>query len=172
MLWPTSSGIEPQGAYMKYDKYQSNNPCGETPIDLCPPDHTPDLSGFIIVRLFAHVPETERDLRKAAKKLLPGITGFLDWHREIHSRRLISSVSPQTLLNMEKKAHPSKFSPLHSPPPSWRLDYRGLDIHPHELLKKLQQLPEVDYAYLEKAVSDPVVNASNDPYAKDQRHLD
>lgn len=153
---------------MKYD----NKPCCETPINLCPPEHTPDLSGFIIVRLFAHVFERVQDLRKANKKLLPGITGFLERHREINTRRLISSVSPQRLLKMEKEAHASKFPPLHSLSTYWRLDYRGLDIHPHELLKKLQQLPEVDYAYLEKAVYDPAPAAANDPYARDQGYLD
>jgi len=157
-----------QGAYMKYD----NKPCGETPINLCPPEHTPDLSGFIIVRLFAHVFERVQDLRRANKKLLPGITGFLERHREINTRRLISSVSPRRLLNMEKEAHASKFPPLHSLSTYWRLDYRGLNIHPHELLKKLQQLPEVDYAYLEKAVSDPAPGTANDPYARDQGYLD
>ena len=151
---------------MKYD----NNPCGETPINLCPPDYTPDLSGFIIVRLFARA--SENDLRKASKKLLPGMTGFLDRHREIHTRRLISSVSPQTLLNMEKKAQASKFPPLHSLSTYWRLDYRGLDIHPEELLKRLQQLSEVDYAYLEKAVSDPAAITVNDRYAGNQGYLD
>ncbi len=153
---------------MKYD----DNPCGETPINLCPPKHTPALSGFIIIRLFAHVSETERDLRRANKKLLPGMTGFLERHQEINTRRLISSVSPRTLLNMERKAHASKFPPLHSLSTYWRLDYRGLDIEPHELLKKLQQLSEVDYAYLEKAVSDPAASTPNDPYAIDQGYLD
>jgi hypothetical protein len=153
---------------MKHD-YE---PCGETPINLSQPDYTPDLSGFIIVRLFAHVSETERDLRKAGKKLLPGITSFLEHHRGIHTRRLISSVSPPTLLNMEKEAQASKFPPLHSLSTYWRLDYRGLDIHPDELLKRLQRLPEVDYAYLEKAVSDPAGTTPGDPYARNQGYLD
>ena len=156
----------------RYDRTPIERPCGKTPINLGPAKETPNLTGFVIVRLSAQVSPTERDLTKLGREQLPDLTEFLECHRKIKTRRLISSVSPEKLLEMEKNAKASEFPPLHSLTSYWRLDYRGIPIHPDELLKNLQQLPEVDYAYLEKAVSDPAVAISNDIFAGRQNYLD
>ena len=100
------------------------------------------------------------------------MTRFLERHPEMNTRRLIRGVATTKLLEMENKAKASKFPPLHSLTTYWRLDYRGLDMSPEELLRIVQQLPEVEHAYLEQGVSDPVVIATNDTYAGDQDYLD
>lgn len=146
-------------------------PCSETPINLKPAKKKPDLTGFVIVRLSAQVPPTERDLAKLGRKQLPGLTRFLECHRKIKTRRLIRSVPPEKLLEMEKQAKASEFPPLHSLTSYWRLDLRGLK-HPEELLRNLRELPEVDYAYLEKAAADPSTTFSNDNLASRQNYLD
>ena len=74
---------------------------------------------------------------------------------------------------MEKKAAASEFPPLHTLTSYWRLDCRALEPRIiEELVKDLQQLSEVDLAYLEQVVLSPTVDASNDTYSERQGYLD
>jgi len=143
------------------------------PINLNPARTSTNLSGFIIVRLPARLPLTERDdLRKHAKDRLPGLAAFLSRQPGIATRRLIRSVNPKRLLEMERKAAASEFPPYHSLTSYWRFDYRAAETSATELLATLQRLAEIDLAYLEHAVLDPVVNDSDDVYAEGQDYLD
>ena len=143
------------------------------PINLTPNKRTSSLyTGSIIVRLAAHVSPGELDWRKPDKKELPGLTGFLNRYPEIIARRLIRSVSPARLLEMERKASASEFPPLRSLTTYWRLDYRAQNAPAQELLRNLRRHSEVDFAYLERSASDPAVNDSDDGYAVEQDYLD
>ena len=128
----------------------------------------PRLSGFIIIRLAARVRLAKREDPGKLKNL----KAVLDQH-EIVPQRLISSVTPEKLLAMEKKAAASEFPPLYSLTSYWRLDGRKLKPKAlRELLKKLQELSEVDLAYLEKIVLNPAVDSTNDALASRQNYLD
>ena len=133
-------------------KYKSER----LPINLNPDEKIPNFSGFIIIRFSAHVFIEGDDLRDFAKESLPYLAEILDRHPEIVTRRLIRSVEPRRLLVMEKQAAASEFPPLHSLTSYWRLDCRKVKISIDELLRELQQLPEVDLASLESTVTDPV----------------
>lgn len=143
------------------------------PINLGPGRKTHSYSGFIIVRLSAQTSLTGNDdLRKQVKDKLPGLAAFLDQHKRIITRRLIRSVAPKRLLELERKAIASQLPPFNSLTSYWRLDCRGLETPLEELVRTLQQMPEVELAYLEEAVLDPVVDDSNDTYAGGQDYLD
>lgn len=138
------------------------------PINLLTEGKKPRPSGFIIVRLAAHVPDPGEDLSK-----LPNFAAILEQHNEIVIRRLIRSIGPERLREMEKRASTSEFPPLHSLTSYWRIDCRKLETKEIEaLLEKLQQLPEVDHAYLEQSVLEPVVDTSDDPLASEQGYLE
>src|SRR5829696_1784867 len=147
-----------QGACMINDK--------EHTIDWSPHPKKPNYTGFIIIRLSADVSSSEKDLRRVR-----GLVGFLARHPEIVAQRLISSISPEKLLEIEQKALGSKFPPLHSLTRYWRLDCRAVETPLKELLEKLQQLSEVDLAYPERAFSEPSVDDSDDDYAAEQEYL-
>jgi len=138
------------------------------PINLFSDRKIQGSSGFIIVRLAANVPNPGEDLRK-----FPNFAAILNQHEGIVNRRLIRSVKPERLLEMEKKAAKSEFPPLHSLTSYWRIDCRKLETKGTlELLKKVQQLPEVDHAYLEQMVIEPLVDPSNDALAVGQDYLE
>jgi serine protease len=146
---------------------QSN---GNSPVKLTPYDRRPRFTGFIIIRLSDRVSSTVRNLK--TRKETPGLAKFLDLYPKITTRRLISSVPPEKLLQMERNAKKSEFPPLHSLISYWRLDCRALETPLEELQKALQQLSEVEHAYLERVVSQPAVNASDNGYAVYQEYLD
>ena len=141
-------------------------------IDLSFDPKKPNYSGFIVIRLSADVASSEKDLRKVRKDKFPGLAGFFADRPEIVTERLISSIHPEKLLQLEENAKASEFPPLQSLTRYWRLDCRAVEISLHELLEELRQLPEVEFAYLERAFSEPAVNASDDDYAGDQEYLD
>src|SRR6185295_8093081 len=91
------------------------------PINLFSDRKIQGSSGFIIVRLAANVPNPGEDLRK-----FPNFAAILNQHEGIVNRRLIRSVKPERLLEMEKKAAKSEFPPLHSLTSYWRIDCRKL----------------------------------------------
>ena len=134
---------------------------------------TPKYSGFIIVRLAEGSSLEKTDnLRKVAKSIFPGLASFLDRHKEIATRRLIRSVDPKELLEMEQKARFSEFAPLHSLTRYWRLDCRTLEYSVEETLRTLRNLSDVDLAYAEGIVTDPTVNPADDPFNVLQGYLD
>lgn len=133
----------------------------------------PNYSGFIIVRLAEGGSLEKTDnLRKVAKSRLPGLSAFLDRHKEIATRRLIRSVEPEELLLMEKKASGSEFAPPHSLTQYWRLDCRTVEWSLEEILRRLRDQADVELAYAERIVNDPSVDPSDDTWSDLQGYLD
>ncbi len=142
------------------------------PVNVRPVGEKPEYSGFIIVRLSEPPVAEIDDLRELAKEYnLQGLSRLLDEYKQVKSRRQIHSLPPSELLKLEREALASKFPPLHSLTAYWRLDCRGLP-EIEKLLDALNELSEVDLAYRELSVSDPVVNDADDPHATGQDYLD
>lgn len=135
-----------------------------------------DYSGFIIVRLSQELLLPSDDcssLSAVAKELrLQGLEKILDEFDLSITRRLVRSMEPKKVLELERVASKSELPPLHSLTMYWRVDARERADQIEEILKRLNSLYEVDLAYREFAVSDPVVNAADDPYNVDQDYLD
>ncbi|RMH15476.1 MAG: hypothetical protein D6696_20665 [Acidobacteria bacterium] len=83
-------------------------------------------------------------------------------------RRLVQSITPEQILELEAAALASDFPPRHTLAAYWRLDARHL---PGRLVKKmvrlLNDLPTVDLAYRELAAKDP-----QEPFADLQGYRD
>jgi hypothetical protein len=135
------------------------------------PPGPPQYSGFIIIRLSPTVPLIKGDDLRQHYEEVPGVAKVLLDNR-IPTRRVVRSVSPEKLLKMEKRASVSSFPPLHSLTSYWRLDCRNRETAIEKLLKHLQDLPEVELAYHEKAALDPSVTFSDDIYSVTQNYLD
>ena len=135
-----------------------------------------DYSGFIIVRLSERLPLPSDDcdtLSAVAKELrLQGLEKILDEFDLSITRRLVRSMAPSKILELERVTAKSELPPLHSLTMYWRVDARERADQIEEIVKRLNSLNEVDLAYRELAVSDPVVNATDDPYNVDQDYLD
>ncbi len=149
--------------------------------EITPQDHSPveiplDYSGFIIVRLSSELPQPSEGsdtLSAAAKDLsLTGLEKILKEFDLSVTRRLVRSLAPKTVLELEYSASKSELPPLHSLTAYWRVDARKQADQIEVLVKRLNGLYEVDLAYKEFVVTDPVVNATNDPYNADQDYLD
>lgn len=142
-----------------------------------PPKKLPhDYSGFIIVRFSERLPLPSSDcdtLSAVVKELrLQGFEKILDEFDLSITRRLIRSMKPKEILERERVTSKSELPPLHSLTRYWRVDARDRADQIEEILKRLNSLHEVDLAYREFAVSDPVVNPADDPYNIDQDYLD
>ena len=156
------------------------NPCGDAkdrrspPINVRPAPSEDEFSGFIIVRLGIDRVETgfERLEHLARKLELRGLAAILEEFGNPGSQRLIRSLEPRRLLEMETAAAKSDLPPLRSLNAYWRLDLRERPEVVGALVDRLNELPAVALAYRELAVSDPVVNDSDDPYASGQTYLD
>jgi len=139
-----------------------------------PPGAPEDYSGFLIIRLAAHVLPTEgAALQEVAKKEeLRGLLAVLDEYELTRSQRLVRSLPPESVQRLEEEATRTDLPPLHSLNAYWRVDLRDRPERFDEILKRLNALREVDRAYRELAVSDPQVNTADDTYAADQDYLD
>ncbi|TVP52446.1 MAG: hypothetical protein EA349_15635 [Halomonadaceae bacterium] len=135
----------------------------------------PLYSGFIILRL---VPEfgaaEEKSLNALARRhKLGGLAKLLSDAGQQRVRPLIRSLSRKKLLELERRARRSAFPPGNSLASYWRIDLRDRPDDIQQLLERLQRLPQVDLAYRELSVSDPMaVDDSDDPYAEQQDYLD
>lgn len=133
-------------------------------------------SGFIIVRLSNNVPvpsEKAATLLDVTKELkLKGLGRLLNEFGLTASWRVVRSLRTEQILDLEKQALKSDLPPLHSLTAYWRIDVREKMDAAETILKRLNSLFAVDKAYLEFAVSDPVVNAGDDPYNGQQEYLD
>ncbi len=132
-------------------------------------------SGFIILRLADELAtgEEKRLHDIARKQKLQGLLALLEEVEIRETRPIIRSVDPKTLRELERRAAPSPFAPLHSLTTYWRLDARHLVQDPDALVQRLRRLPGIDHAYRERTVSDPqAVDDSDDPYATLQDYLD
>jgi serine protease len=136
---------------------------------------TEGFNGFVIIRLAA---EATRSDAQALEKLieeakLRGLGAVLaKYGGRIPSQRVVRSVSPKQLAELEQRARTSELPPLHSLVAYWRLDCRHLGADVEALVRELIQLPEVDLAYRELQAHDPIVNAADDPLAIAQDYLD
>ena len=133
-------------------------------------------SGFIIVRLSPELPlpsNKSETLLEAAKELgLSELEKILTNDNLVESSRLIRSLDPRTILQLEKKAGESVFPPLHSLTSYWRVDARHRFDKMKEIDKQFKKLKGVDTAYREFVVSQPTVNADNNPFNQYQGYLD
>jgi hypothetical protein len=133
-----------------------------------------DYSGFVIVRLKSGIADPGGDhlADVAERQHLAGLSAVLDAFDLSRTRRVVRSIKPEQILALERKAASSEFPPLHSLTSYWRIDMRDRPERTDDVVKRLNALSEVDHAYRELAVSDPVVNDVDDDYAADQDYLD
>jgi hypothetical protein len=135
-----------------------------------------EYSGFIIVRLSQELPLPSgkcNTLFDVAKELhLQGLEKILDGYDLSDTSRLIRSMKTDKMLQLEREASKSELPPIHTLTGYWRIDVRRQANQIEEILKRLNELYEVDLAYRELAASDPVVNAADDPYNSGQVYLD
>lgn len=131
-------------------------------------------SGFIILRLSRELPSADgRDLAAVAKQLdLPGLAGVLEDAAIRRTQRVIRGLEPQQVMELERRAAQSPLPPLRSLTSYWRLDVRHRPEQMDEVLQRLNRLYEVERAYAELAVSEPVVNPADDTYSGSQGYLD
>ena len=136
----------------------------------------PQYSGAIIVRLSSEVPPASKKCKSlnamAKEQHLRGLEKVLDEYDLSISTPLIKSMDADKILELEKKATKSQFPPLHSLTSYWRIDAREKSDQIDEILKRLNNLYEVDKASRELAASDPLVNPADDPYNATQDYLD
>lgn len=132
------------------------------------------FSGFIIIRLFEKYSYFDSDnLEDLAKQnQLTRLLSILETSKPQNIRRNVKSVSLKKLRELEENARQSEFPPLHSLSAYWRLDYRNFDGDLDKLVKKFQELHEVDLAYKEMSASDPWIAAGDDTFAARQGYLD
>ncbi len=156
------------------------NPCADRdgedrpPVNLQPGGREEKFSGFVIVRLGIDRVDTGFGrLEELARKLnLEGLTSLLEEFGNPPSRPLIRSLEARQILEMEATAAKSKLPPLRSLTSYWRLDLRERPEAIEALVDRLNDLSAVAIAYRELAVSEPVVDDSDDPYASGQGYLD
>ncbi len=149
----------------------NENPCSDdvaeedVPLDVHGGELGDGLSGFLIVRLSREVGFTDhRELRGLAEEMkLDALAELLDELGRPPTRRLVTSVEPRELLRMEEEVSTSRWRPLNSLTHYWRIDMRRLPQGLDELARRFTRLPGVETAYAEMVVSDPVVNAADDP---------
>jgi len=149
----------------------NRNPCSDNgaeedvPLDVDKGELGDGLSGFLIVRLSREVGLTDhRELRGLAEEMkFDALAELLDELGRPPTRRLVTSIEPSELLRMEEEASTSRWRPLNSLTHYWRIDVRRLPQELEELARRFTRLPGVETAYAEMVVSDPVVNAADDP---------
>jgi len=136
-------------------------------------------AGMITVRLTAEssrVPadDAELSLTQLAERIeLPGLVRVLEAAGSPPSYRLVRSVRPERILEMEREAAQTRMAPLHSLTQYWRVDVRGRapsDVE--DLIKGLASLPEVDGVEEEPLATLPVVSPTDDPYNSLQDYQD
>jgi subtilisin family serine protease len=119
-------------------------------------------TGFLIVRLKPDsILNQYAELRAAAKEAgLAGLSQTLAAF-SLEGNRLVTSVAPERLRLLERKAPNKDFESTHSLADYWRVDVRNTPQKIEEIEKVLQNLPGVDLVYREKAVTDPVMPADD-----------
>lgn len=144
-----------------------------SPINQRATQTVPDFSGFLIIRLLPGVVSKSAESLDAVSEefKLDRLAALLKRYN-LPSRRLVTSVSVEQLLNLEDRARDSEFPPLYSLASYWRLDARAVEKPLEEVLAEFLDLEgEVALAYIEQSVSDPMVNPADDTYAAFQTYL-
>ncbi len=133
-------------------------------------------TGFIIIRLKPSGGGKLDDIRDLAKfadaARMRDLVNVIDEFDLTKSRRVITSMKPEQLRELERQAANSKLPPLRSLTNYWRVDMRGNLKRVKDVLKLLNSLPEVDRAYRELPGGDPLVDGSDDTYNAQQDYLD
>jgi len=133
-------------------------------------------TGFVVVRTSNGIAReginarSLVDLAKAAG--LGRLEKVIDHYDLDAGRRLVSSVKPERLIEMERRAMQSPFPPLRSLLDYWVLDARDSEASLDEIIKNISAVPGVDKAYSMPEASDPAANPGDDPYAAQQGYLD
>lgn len=132
------------------------------------------FSGFVIIRLSREFPlDVGEDLRQVTDKLdFRALAELLELFGNPPTRRLITSLEPEKLLEMEKEVAQNPWHPLNSLTQYWRIDLRSRPEPISEIARRFAGLHGIEAAYAEQVVSDPVVNAANDPFNGTQNYLD
>ena len=129
-------------------------------------EHFSVYSGFIILRFSPEMPLPSNkcnsllDATKAAD--LHELEKILTAYKLSGSSRLIRSMAPEKILQLEKKAAETKLPPLHSLTAYWRVDARHQMVHMEEITKQMNKLYAVDLAYEELDVSQPMPDSPGD----------
>lgn len=131
-------------------------------------------SGFVIVRLAKEFAGAQAGtlMDVAREHELRGLAAILDEYDLERAQPVVRSLPPEEILKLESTAARSALPPLHSLTTYWRLDLRKRWDDAEKVVAQLNELHEVDRAYRELAVSEPVVNATDDDYAAAQNYLD
>ena len=143
-------------------------------LDVRPETLGDGLSGFIIVRLSRELESREwNDLRELAAGLkLEALAALLDELGRPPTRRLITSLEPDAVLELERAAEGTPWRPLNSLTRYWRIDVRQTGGSLNELATRFSRVAGIETAYAEMVVSDPVVNAGDDPLNAQQGYQD
>jgi serine protease len=127
-------------------------------------------NGFIIVNLAKDISSVETNdlFDLAKKKSVPQLSNLLDKYRsKVTIKPLITSLPPSKTLELERKN--TTETSLAS---FWKIDSRNLSgEQADDLVKSLNELSEVSFAYREMSASDPLVDPSDDIYYESQGYL-
>ena len=134
-------------------------------------------TGFIVLELHAdflkRVPAAPGDdLRALAKRAgADSLLRILEECGECRAERVVRSVAPERIAALEAEARKRGKAPTRSLTGYWRLDAGRVDAR-EALLSRLAQDALVADALFESTGSDPAVDATDDPFAALQLHLD
>ena len=126
-------------------------------------------TGFIIVRLAAKrlgplLTESD-DLRVLARKANAlELSRVLDEYADCATERVVTSVEPRRILELENTAAKRGFPVTRSLTSYWRLDARRIQ-ELKKLLERLTQVDVVERAYQELTPTEPAVNPADDVFS-------
>lgn len=131
-----------------------------------------DALDFVVVRLREPVP-SGNDLRDVARRRgFEGLAAFLRRHPRIVTSRVVRSVRPRRILELEALAARSEhFAPLHSLTSYWHLDCSAIRDQIRGIVAELGRLREVDLAYRELPVGAPWAPLHANPERASQGYL-
>lgn len=133
-----------------------------------------EYTGFIIIRLAPNIRfelDDNQRLDDVARKLkLDGLTAVLDAFQLHTSYRVLRGAAAKYAPNGNQSAATSNL--LRRLGSYWRIDARQQVAQVETIIRRLNELPEVDLAYRELAVGDPTVGATDNPYHLKQGYLD
>ena len=146
-------------------------------IEIVPPESQAapiEYSGSLIVRILSDIPslgpqdQTLQDFAETNNLL--SLLQVLQFHGLNETRRLINSLNASEIQQLEFSVQDSLLPPLNSLTAYWRINAREHLDNITEILEELNALTEVDSAFLECTVTQPVVDPSDDLYNPKQRY--
>lgn len=160
-----------------FDRYERlcSEPSDQPPINLEQREDIQALSGFVVVRLKRGPGIREAGSLEDLARLEQGgaFARVLEAAEIGDARPVISGKHRKLVAELEDRVQDERFRPRHSLSAYWRLDTRHLGAEERAaLVQRLRELPTIELAYEEHAVSDPVVDPTDDTYAGSQSYLD